>query len=48
MRFKIMVEGAVPYKEMKKILNDIEKKGYKITLVDNGNIVCELEESDHN
>lgn len=45
MRFKIMVEGSVPYKKMKEVLTGLESLGYKIELVDNGNIVCELEES---
>lgn len=48
MRFKIMVEGTYPYKEMKKVLDSLVKRGYEITLVDNGNIVCELEESNDN
>ncbi len=40
-RFKIMVEQSIPYKDMKLVLQNLEALGYDITLVDNGNIVCE-------
>ena len=39
--FKIMAFNEFPYSEMKKILEKIEELNYRITLVDNGNIVCE-------
>ena len=41
MRFKITVEDTFPYNDMKLVLEELEKQGYTITLVDNGNIVCE-------
>ncbi len=41
-RFKIMVEGEFPYNEMELVLKHLQRKGYKITLIDNGNIVCEI------
>ena len=42
MRFKIHVEDTFPYSEMKKVLDKLDKLGYEMTLVDNGNIVCEI------
>lgn len=30
-----------PYEELKPILEFIEKQGFKITFIDNGNIVCQ-------
>ena len=43
MRFKIMVEDTFEYKKMKVVLDKLEKLGYEMTLVDNGNIVCEID-----
>lgn len=43
MRFKILVEDTFPYADMKIVLSKIEKLGYNITLVDNGNIICDSE-----
>lgn len=40
-RFKIMVQESIAYKDMKLVLQRLEGLGYNITLVDNGNIVCE-------
>ena len=47
MRFKISVEDTFPYIDMRLVLKEIEKLGYTITLVDNGNIVCEIDKEIH-
>lgn len=45
-RFKIMIEETILYGDLKKVLNKIEKLGFEITFVDNGNIVCDLGDED--
>lgn len=44
--FKIHSYKAFPYSEMKKVLLAIEKLGYNIELVDNGNISCTIIKSE--
>ncbi len=38
---KIHSFDEFPYKRMKEVLDAIEKLGFEISFVDNGNIVCE-------
>lgn len=38
---QVTVIDIIPYHDFKKILDAIQKQGYKITIVGNGNAVCE-------
>lgn len=40
-RFKIIIQDSALYQDMKLVLQNLESLGYDITLVDNGNIVCD-------
>ena len=40
---KLSIIEKIDYPEFKEILDAISKLGYKITMVDNGNAVCEKE-----
>lgn len=45
-RFKIMIEKTMLYRDIKKVLDKIDKLGFEITFVDNGNIFCDLGDED--
>lgn len=45
---KLTVIDSLDYDEMEEIANAIRGKGYKITIVDNGNFVCEKDTSSTN
>jgi hypothetical protein len=38
---KVCIISILDYNDFKSILDAIEKKGYTITMVDNGNAICE-------
>lgn len=45
MRFKISIDDTIPFEVMMKIFVYLAENDWKLTFVDNGNIVCEkLEE----
>jgi hypothetical protein len=41
---KVNVISTLDYKDFREILDAIEKLGFKITMVDNGNAVCEKDD----
>ncbi len=41
MRFKISVDSEIPFQEVTLITDFLFKQGWKISLADNGNIICE-------
>ena len=38
---KLTIIDTLDYNDLEKIANAIRKEGYKITIVDNGNFICE-------
>ncbi len=45
-RFKIIIEGSALYADMKQVFEKVEELGFELTMVDNGNMVCDLGDGD--
>ncbi len=46
MRFKISVDTEIPFEEIMALSVLLVKSGWRLTLADNGNIICEKEKQE--